>query len=293
MKPLLPLRLTEENRNAQFEFNNYEDDIIDYREDLAEYLYDNAEHLLNNAVNKFDYRKAYDDFEYLEEINPGFEDTRQKMEEALEKGIDYVNVEVVNNSQQIIPVRLSEYLLNFNTYGLDERWIKYHTNHLMNIKYDYDMHISLDNISVSPEQVSEKQITKEKQVKDGFRYARDRNGNVVKDSLGAKIKIDKFKTVSCDFDQTIQAKSAQVAGRVIFVDLKTKQQSDNYPLASEFIFEHSYASANGDKRALDDELLPLLKMGAIPFPTNEEMVYDAGEDLKARIKDVLIRQRFN
>lgn len=293
IKPLLPLRLKEENRDAEFKFNDYENDIIDYREDLSEYLYDNAEHLLANAVNKSDYRKAYEDFAYLEEINPGFEDTREKMEEAMDKGIDYVNVEVVNNSQQIIPARLSEHLLNFNTYGLDQQWVKYHTNHIIDIKYDYNMQISLENISVSPEQVSEKQIIKEKQVVDGFKYAEDKNGNIVKDSLGNKIKIDKFKTVRCDFEQFIQTKSAIVGGQVVYVDLKTKQQMDNYPISSEFVFEHSYANVNGDKRALDDEFLPLLKLRAVPFPTNEEMVYDAGEDLKARIKDILNRQRFN
>ncbi len=293
IKPLLPLRLTEENREAKFEFNDYENDIIDYKEDLSEYLYDNAEHLLSTAVNKSDYRRAYDDFVYLEEINPGFEDTREKMEEALEKGIDYVNVEVVNNSQQIIPARLSEHLLNFNTYGLDEQWIKYHTNHIVNIKYDYDMQISLETIFVSPEQVSEKLITKEKQVKDGFKYAKDKNGNVVKDSLGNKVKIDKFKTVRCDFEQFVQTKSALVGGQVLFVDLKTKQQIDNYPISSEFIFEHRYANMNGDKRALEDDLIPLLKLSAVSFPSNEQMVYDAGEDLKARIKGILGSQRFN
>lgn len=293
IKPLLPLRLTEENREAVFAFNDYDNEIIDYKEDLSEFLYDNAEHLLATAVNKMDYRKAYDDFVYLEEINPGFEDTREKIEEAHQKGIDYVSVAVVNNSQQIIPARLSEDLLNFNTYGLNELWVQYHTNRLNEVTYDYDMQISLDNISVSPEQVSERLISKERQIKDGFRYAVDDNGAVVKDSLGNKIKIDKFKTVRCDFEQFIQTKSAQVAGQVRFVDLRTKQEIHNYPLASEFVFEHSYALMQGDKRALEADLLPLLQLRAVPFPTNEQMVYDAGEDLKARIKDIVVRQRFN
>jgi hypothetical protein len=292
IKPLLPLRLIEENRDVKFEFNNYQNEIIDYKEDLSEYLFDNAEELLTNAVTKRDYRRAYEDFQYLEEINPGFEDTREKMEEALNKGIDYVSVAVVNNSQQIIPARLSEHLLNFNTYGLDEQWVRYHTNHIMNIKYDYDMQILLETIMVTPEQVSQKQIIKEKQVKDGFKYAKDQSGAIVRDSLGNKIKIDKFKTVRCDFEQVIQMKSAQVGGQVVFVDLRTKQQMNNYPISSEFVFEHSYASIEGDKRALDDHLLPLLKLAVVPFPTNEQMVYDAGEDLKTRIKRILTRQRF-
>lgn len=293
IKPLLPLRIIEENREAQFSFSNYENDIIDYKEDLSEYLYDNAEGLLTNASNKQDYRKAYSDFVYLNKINPGFEDTRQKIEEAHIKGIDYVKVGMVNNSEQIIPVRLEEELLNFNTYGLDNLWTEYHTNVLSNIKYDYDMEVSFRDINISPEQVNEKEVIKEKQVKDGFKYAVDTNGNVVKDSLGNKIKIDKFKTVRCSFYRFTQFKAAQVTGVVSYTDLTTKQQLNTYPLSSEFVFEHIYANYEGDKRALDNDLLSLIKLGAVPFPSNEEMVYDAGEDLKARLKNIITRQQFN
>ena len=293
IRPLLPLRIIEENRDAEFSFSNYENDIIDYKEDLSEYLFDNAEHLLTNAVSKQDFRKAYNDFVYLEEINPGFEDTRQKIEEAHAKGIDYVEVKMLNNSNQIIPSRLSEELLNFNTFGLDDLWTKYHNNPLPNIKYDYGMQVSFDQIDISPEQLSEKEIIKEKQIKDGYKYAVDTNGNVVKDSLGNKIKIDKFKTVRCRFNQFTQFKSARVAGNVIYMDLNTKQQLNSYPLTSEFVFEHIYANSNGDKRALDTDLIQILDRVSVPFPSNEQMVYDAGEDLKARIKSIVGRHRFN
>ena len=293
IRPLLPLRINEENRDAEFSFENYENDIIDYKEDLSEYLFDNAEHLLTTATSKQDYRKAYDDFNYLEKINPGFEDTRQKIEDAHQKGIDYVEVQMLNNSNQIIPARLSDELLNFNTFGLDELWTKYHTNRLPNINYDYGMLVSIDQIDISPEQISEKEIIKEKQVKDGYKYAVDMNGNAVKDSLGNKIKIDKYKMVRCRFQQFTQFKSARVAGNVIYTDLSTKQQLNSYPLASEFIFDHVYANSEGDRRALDNDLIPLLDLAILPFPSNEQMVYDAGEDLKSRIKGILSRHRFN
>lgn len=293
IKPLLPLPLIEENRVAEFEFNDYDNEIIEYKNDLSEYLYDNAENLLNNATSKYDYRSAYEDFAYLDEINPGFEDTKLKMEEAYEKGIHYVKVEMLNNSDQIIPARLSEHLLNFNTFGLNDKWVNFHTNHLATISYDYNMRISLEQIFISPERLSEKQFIKERQVKDGFNYAVDGRGNILKDSLGNKIKVDKFKTVQCTFEQFTQSKFAQVTGLVTFIDMASNQQIDNYPLSSEFIFEHSYAVSNGDSRALDNDLLPLLELRGVPFPTNEQMIFDAGEDLKERIKEILLRQRFN
>ena len=293
IRPLLPLQVYDENRNARFLFNNYDEDIIASKTQLSEYLYSNASNLLNNASNKFDYRRAYDDFRYLSEINPGYSDTKQKMEQAYTKGLDYVKVNMVNATDQIVPARLEEELLNFNTFGLDDLWTEYHANPLSSVEYDYEMQVAFRDISISPEQISEKQVIKEKQIKDGYEYLEDDNGNLVKDSLGNEIKIDRLKTVRCNFYQFTQHKAAQVVGNVQYIDLKTKQPVNSYPLSSEFIFEHVYANYDGDKRALDNNLVSLLNLAAVPFPTNEQMVYDAGEDLKSRLKNIIIRHKFN
>ena len=293
IKPLLPLRLSEQNRAAVFAFNDYETDIINYKEELSTYLYARASHLLTNAQSKEDYRKSYADFSYLNEINPDFEDTTLKMEQAYGKGIDYVEVRILNNSNQIIPQRLATELFNFNTYGLDDLWTKYHSNPQENIAYNYAMQVSLDQIDISPEQIREKETIVEKQIKDGFQYAVDQQGNTVKDSLGNKVKVDKFKTIRCKLYQFTQFKSAHVAGNIKYIDLQTKQQINTYPMASEFIFEHAYASSDGDERALSRDLTTLLNRRAMPFPSNEQMVYDAGEDLKSRLKNIMKQQRFN
>jgi hypothetical protein len=85
---------------------------------------------------------------------------------------------------------------------------------------------------------------------------------------------------------------AQVVGNVNFVDLRTRQSLNSYPLTSEFLFQHIYANYDGDRRALDNDLVSRLGLAAVPFPTDEEMVYSAGEDLKSRIKNILQSQRF-
>ncbi|MRH99793.1 hypothetical protein GH721_04530 [Kriegella sp. EG-1] len=293
IKPLLPLYIYDEDRDARFSFIDYQDDILDSKDDLSEYLYDNASDLLANATSKYDYRKAYNDFSYLEEIHPGYDDVKAKIEEAHNKGIDFVLVNMSNDTDQIIPSKLEEELLNFNTYGLNDLWTRYHTNAMNNIDYDYEMQVAFKAISISPERVTEKQISKEKQIKNGYKYLYDDDGAIVKDSLGNKIKVDKFKTVRCDFYQFTQSKSAQVTGNVSYIDLNSKQQLNTYPLASTFIFEHAYANYDGDKRALDNDLVAQLDLAAIAFPNNEQMIYDAGEDLKARIKNIITRHKFD
>ena len=155
------------------------------------------------------------------------------------------------------------------------------------------MELDFNQINISPERVNERQLIKEKVIKDGFEYVLDQNGNVAKDSLGNDIKVDKFKTVTCNFYEFTQLKTAQIGANVKFKDLRSGQVVNSYPLSSEFIFEHIYANVDGDRRALDNNLVALLDLAAVPFPTNEQMVYDAGEDLKARLKSIVSRHEFN
>ena len=291
--PLLPLQIYDENRNASFQFKKYETNIINSKNELSAYLYENASNLLNTAKYKNEYRKAYEDFTYLSELSPNYKDTRDKIEESYQKGLDFVNVKLFNNTDKIIPTDLEEDLLNFNTYGLNDLWTTYHTNPQNNIKYDYDMVLEFTNINISPEHVNEKQIIKEKQIKDGWKYLLDDNGNVVKDSLGNQIKVDKFRTVRCNFYKFIQHKDVQISGNISYVDLKTNQQINSYPLTSGFVFEHIYANYDGDKRALENGLIKFLSARSVQFPSNEQMVYDAGEDLKNNIKNIIRRHKFN
>ncbi|MEX0313622.1 MAG: hypothetical protein AB3N18_05555, partial [Allomuricauda sp.] len=201
IRPLMPLPIYNENRNASFDFVNYDSRIVATKNNLSEYLYSNASNLLTTAKEKADYRAAYGELKYLQEINPGYKNTIAKMDDAYHKGLEYVMVEIGNDTQQIIPERLEEELLDFNAYGINNFWMEYHANPVANVKYDYALNLNFREINVSPEQVNEKEIIKEKMVKDGYEYVLDDNGNVAKDSLGNDIKVDKFKKVRCNFYQ--------------------------------------------------------------------------------------------
>ena len=293
IKPLLPLQVFEEGRTANFTFKNYDNIILNSKNELASYLYNNASNLVKNAQNKFDYRRAYDDFSYLNKLSPNFKDTRQRIEDAYQKGLDYVSVKLYNNTQSVIPGDLEDDLLNFNAYDLNNLWTTYHTNPLKTINYNYEMSLEFINIAISPEQISEKEVIKEKKIKDGWKYVLDSNGNVAKDRLGNDLKADKFITVRSNFYRLTQHKDVQITGKVSYYDLNTKQQINSYPLTSGFVFEHVYGNYKGDKRALDNEFLNLSNKQAVPFPSNEQMIYDSSEDLKNKIKSIITNYSFN
>jgi hypothetical protein len=291
LKPLLPLSIIKENRDALFQFNNYDDEIIANKNKLSDYLYAKAKQFFN-ANNKFDYRAAYNDLEYLEKINPNFKDVLNLMDVAHERGLDFVIVSVKNKTQKVIPKRLEDDLLNFDTYGLNDLWTVYHGAKDPKINYDFGLELNLRKIKVSPEQIREKEIIKEKDIKDGFKYLLDENGNQVLDQEGNKIKVDKLIKVRCELYQFTQFKSAKVTGIVKYVDLYTKQIIQTYPIESRFSFQHIYANFEGDKRALDASFLDLIRFRVVPFPTNEQMIYDSGQDLKEKLKFIISRNKF-
>ncbi|MFT7899084.1 hypothetical protein VBY74_03780 [Tenacibaculum ascidiaceicola] len=293
IKPLLPLRILSSGRNAKFKLVNYSDRILAAKENYAGYLYENGVALLNEGDrNKINYRRAFDELRHLDKISPNYRDTRSLIEEAHAKGIDYVHVSVRNRTDQIIPRRLERDLLAIDTYGLNDLWTQYHAKKDRSIRYDFDLELDFRDIIISPEQVHEKEVIKERRIKDGFKYLRDNNGNYVKDSLGNKIKVDKFKRIRCTFYQFTQFKSSKVTGVVKYIDNRTNQLLQRFPIQSEFVFEHIYADYDGDRRALDKSFIDLLDETSVDFPSNEQMVYDTGTDLKQKLKHIITRNKF-
>ena len=291
IRPILPLQLLKKGREAYFPFDNYSDQIVNSKNALSKYLYDNATVLLKSK-NKMDIRKSFDDLDYLESINPGYKDVRNLMDEAKFKGTDFVSVYTKNQTNMIIPKRLQDDLLDFSTFGLNDKWTVYHSNKQKNIVYDYGMIVNFRDINISPEQIKEKEFIKEKQIKDGTKTLLDSNGNVVKDSLGHAIKVDNFKNIRVNIYEFKQFKSCQVTAKIDYIDFRNDQLIEAFPVTSEFIFEHIYATYNGDRSACDDSYMGYFNKRAVQFPNNEQMVYDTGEDLKVKLKGIIFQNKF-
>ncbi len=290
IRPLLPLKLLKEGRDAIFPFDDYSDQIVSSKNALSKYLYDNSKALLVTK-DKMTIRRAYDDLIYLESINPNFKDTRKLIDEAQFKGTDFVSVYSKNETNMVIPVRLENDLLDFSTYGLNDKWTVYHSNKQKDINYDYGIVINFRDIKISPEQIKERQFDKEKQIKDGVKTLLDSHGNVVRDSLGNAIKVDNMKTIRISIYEYSQVKACQVTAKVDYIDFANNQLLQSFPLASEFVFTNTYAKYRGDKRACEEAYYPTFDQRPLPFPTNEQMVFDTGNDLKTNLKNIISKNR--
>jgi len=242
--------------------------------------------------DKMNFRKAFDDLNYLNQINPNYKNVLTLMNESLSKGTDYVSVNTKNETNMVIPIRLENDLLDFSTYGLNNKWTVFHGTKQKGINYDYTMVISFREILISPEQVKEREFIKERQIKDGQKKLLDANGKEVIDDKGKVVMVDNLRNVNVRIFEFRQLKTCQIQAKVDYIDLRNNQLMQSFPLASEFVFENIYSNFKGDRRAADDNYLLYFDRRVVPFPSSEQMVYDTGENLKMKIKDIITRNTF-
>ena len=286
IRPIHAVYIKRENRYVELPFRNYNLEIVEAKERFSIHLYDQARERLA-LPSKADARIAYENLEYLLQLNPGYRDAEALVREAHMKGKDFVLVSLYNESEIALPAKLEEDLLSFESNQFDTLWTSHHREPSNDILYDYEMRISIRGISISPERIREKEVIREKRIKDGYHYELDENGNVLKDENGNDIRSDRYITVRSRVLEFNQIKSVRLDAKVDYLPFQRNELLNSYPLTSEFVFSHSYCTHSGDSRALDDHYRRLVGLTYAPFPSNEQMIYDAGVDLKNQLKSVV------
>lgn len=292
IRPLLPLYSNQLGRNAKFVFSNYSEETIGAKKEYISALYMEANSYMQRNT-KQDYRSAYNVLCELEEIQANYRDVRNLKNDARFLGTEFVFVTLNNHSRQMIPYRLEQDLLNFNTYGLDDFWTEYHLRPENGIDYNYGIDYNFQTIDISPERISDRDYNRSERIKDGWEYKRNRNGEIIKDENGNPLKIDKYKKASATIRITTQEKAVFVGGTVVYKDLNRRQQINSFPLSSEFVFKNVFATYRGDEEALTPDDRRIIGNEYIPFPNNAQMVLDAGEDIKLQLKEILEQNHFD
>lgn len=293
IRPLLPLHNQKTNSPAKFKMVDYSDRLLRAKDSFLESLYEEAQEYIANGNTKQDFRNAHAALTELVGIQSNYKDAQNLRQQAHFLGTDFVLIRLNNHSGQVIPTPLQRELLDFNTYGLDDFWTEYHSTQNRDIQYDYGIDLNFQTIEITPERIMEKEFARTKRISNGFEDMKDRRGNVVRDSLGKTVRVERFLDVSATITITTQEKNVLVGGMVVYRDLQRQQQINSFPLATEFVFENTFATHKGDTRALDNNDLSLIKNKFIPFPSNEQMVFDAGHDIKEHLKSILRKNRLH
>ena len=276
------------NERLNFNFENYDSELINFRYKTSDYFLNISNSFISND-NKFDYRKAYNYLIIIESINPNYLNTRSLIELCLFKGKDYILLSVLNESKSVLFKDLENDILNIKGYDLNSTWKSFFTkNDSFEGTYDFYIDLAFKSFIISPERLVQKEGFREKNIVDGLTYQLDENGNVMKDSLGNDIKIDKLIKISVKTFESIQSKSAKVLAEIRLID-KKKNIIDKFPLESEFWFRNRFLEYDGDKRVLTKNEIKLSKSRFIHFPSDEVLIFNNSENIKRKMKNIIYK----
>ncbi|MES2591318.1 MAG: hypothetical protein V4608_05505 [Bacteroidota bacterium] len=289
VKPLLPLHIEKQGRDAQFQILNYDAEIIQAKKNATEYFYAHALSLLDKNTIA-DARLAYGDLKRVKALTNNYKDVDKELLRAREMGTSYVLFKMKNVTGVPLPPTFEDELTKISLNELNGEWIKYHNREITGMNYDYTILVNMKNINVSPELIKETSRIESKIIPDGFDYVLDANGNVKKDTAGNDIKKARTKTIYCTVVETNQTKKAIIAGTIDYTN-SSGQLMKTAPITSEHFFDFCSYSAIGDINALTPETKARLGNRPMPFPSGFDMLLQAGIVLKDMSKKIIMDNR--
>ena len=289
VRTVTPLNI--DGRTIDFPFVDYMPDMVQAKRKAADFYYSHGIELMKSDL-KDSYRQAYGEFLRAKDYVGDYEGIDNKIMEAKYKGMSRVFVSIQNKSILKFPKEFEDDLLTLDLPNLNSEWVEYHTQNLdQNTEFDYFVNVNVNNIAVSPDNSAEQDSVVKRDIEDGFSYALDKKGNVMKDSLGNDIKIKKYKSVQCALIQTIQNKTCRIDGDIEVIQMNPNKVLKKDPIGAQSTFEHISSRAVGDLQALNSQQLERTKTGPLPFPTNIDMVVRCSESLKMAIRGTMQNNR--
>ena len=290
IQPLLPL-LDKEGYHAGFKF--VKADII--RDEAAGILSKAFFKRGNEAMmdarrsDKLAAREAYELFDRVLFYAPNTHDASTLKDEAEQLGITHILVQLENRSNAILPLRMEDELLSFYNAGRQSQWKVFHINKPTNTNMDYIGRVIVSDLNVSPELVQETIHNFYKQVSETH-YARDANGQIMRDTLGNKISIQVPKDIRAQVVEVKQSKEAAVEMIVEIISTSQNQVVRTERMAASGLFQNDACRIQGDRRAVEGRWLELGE--PLLFPSDEALLLNAADGLKNQVSDYLTSFNF-
>jgi hypothetical protein len=247
---------------------------------------------LMKSSTKESCRQAFAEYVRAKKYVGDYEGIDNKIQDAKLRGMSRVFISIQNSSLFKFPKEYEDDLLALDLPRLNSEWVEYYTQNLNdNAQYDYYINVNIKNIMVSPDQSFQRDSVIKRRIEDGFTYVLDKNGNVMKDTLGNDIKQTKYKNLQCALIETVQRKSCHIDGDVDVIQMNPNKELKKDPLRAESKFENISSRAIGDIQALNANQLERTKRSIVPFPNDIEMVIRCSESLKRAIRETIQNDR--
>lgn len=286
IEPFIPLT-AEDGYRAGFHFVNIEELKRESKKNTADFLYQSALLLLDEAKKNEDKvaaREAHKQLLEIDQLFGTYKDKEALKKEAQSLAMTHYLVKIKNNTLSIIPENVEREMLSIGLDALNTKWKSYDVKNNPSVRYDYFIQLELNHLEFTPEREKSRvyedvnEIISEEPMKD-------KNGKILKDSLGRVLK-EKIKTrYVATAEETHQQKAVQLGGRMMYIHVRSGDIAVSKPLEVEGLFENKYLKiTKGNVDYVSDECKKNLKGRPMPFPSNEELLLIAAEKIKRQLK---------
>lgn len=270
-----------------FEGSDYSQQIENARKKACVYYYAQAKQKLKTGKHA-DQQKAYHYLLIVEELMPGFRDTKKLLADFTVIEPVHIYYSIENDYHGYLPYEADEALEYLNLSYFNSPKYKFFNSRRSTADFDYKIHIRIFDIKISPEDTREAYYTETAKVQDGVGYKLDENGNFVYDSLGRKIEYPLLKTIACYVTETTQEKGMIIGGNVMVRDAVSGKIVADKNITGQTRFFHRSAKFKGDINALSPKTFELLGTKKAEYPTDIQMMLRAGEKFKMNAVEFIL-----
>ncbi len=260
-------------------FDNYSMPLRKAKNSYARFLFNQAQGLLSMNI-KEKAREAHKLLVEVKKLQPDFSGIDKTLATARDKGTQHIGVKIKYEAGAVLPAPLLKELQWYRPNNMDEFWKNYHFEP-RNGGFDQSVQLNINGLSFGPDQLTHETLTREKSIEDGWEYAVDRYGNVVRDSLGQPIKVPIIKIVRATLMRSHQHKEGIIQTKIWMQNHDNGTKSGPFPLNELLVFDNVYARFEGDQAALQPEDLEMVNNRPLPFPTDVQMTADLGQQIKS------------
>ena len=280
IEPYLPV-VARNGYKANFRFVRIDPLEKASRKKAADYIYNKALNALDQARqgDRQAARTAYYDLERAQGYFTNYKDSKRLLREAEQLGLTHILLRMENRAPVLLPWGFERALIADGAAELSDQWNVYYTDSRDRRAFDYELRLRFDAIDVSPNLIDEQASIERREIRDGWQYVLDSNGNVAKDSLGNDIKEPRYVEVQATIVETLQSKFARVAGYIEFYDVQQRRGICTSPFELEAVFEHNWTGFVGDERALSDRTRRCIDQRPVPYPTDEDLLLELVDQL--------------
>lgn len=250
---------------------DYTADIENAKLNATKFLYEVALRLLSTNI-KADAQVAYECLLRVKDFYPNYKDVDEQLAKARIQGTVQILIRINNSGQwRSLPFEVRNILSDFNTNALDKEWVLFSTKDDFATMYDYYLDLSFNWSVVLPPEYQNKNYFVEKEITEIRK---------INDSTEA----EETYVVRCQVEEFAQRRISKMHANLELQNISKGIIVYEIPLAAEFLFLNQWAIANGDYRALNNEILSLLGQREKPNPSDLNMLMGVSEILLDKIQ---------